>query len=93
MELVDRVLCLPGERSLGKEGLGKLQGSLHNGALQGQKIHGKNPTIPYFNNRHVYYLRVRECGRLCFDRCVFIWMCVIRITQKVLNRIPWNLVG
>jgi len=22
-----------------------------------------------------HYLRIRECGRLCFDRCVFIWMC------------------
>lgn len=37
MELVDGVLCLPGERSMGKERLRKLQGSLHNGALQGQK--------------------------------------------------------
>jgi len=21
------------------------------------------------------YLRIRECGRLCFDRCVFIYLC------------------
>lgn len=37
MEFVDRVLCLPRECSLGKERLRKLQGSLHNGALQEQK--------------------------------------------------------
>lgn len=46
MELVDRVLCLPRECSLGKERLRKLQGSLHNGALDGQKMQSsKNPTI------------------------------------------------
>jgi len=39
------------------------------------------------------YLRIRECRRLCFDRCIFICMCVIRITQQLLNRIAWNLLG
>lgn len=46
MELVDRVLRLPGECRLGEEGLGELQGSLHNGALHGQKIRsGKQKQI------------------------------------------------
>ena len=43
------------------------------------------------------YLRKIFCGRLCFDLCVFIYLficlSVIRITQKVFNRIAWNLVG
>jgi len=38
-----------------------------------------------------------KCGRLCFDRRVFIYLfiCirVTRITKNVLNRIAWNLVG
>lgn len=37
VELVDRVLCLSWEDRLGKEGLGKLQGCLHYGALRGYR--------------------------------------------------------
>lgn len=41
MKLVDHVFCLSRRCSLGKERLRKLQGSLHNGTLQEQKIQSK----------------------------------------------------
>lgn len=46
MELVDRVVWLPGDCSLGEEGLGKLQRGFDDGALQKQKVNGVKPGIP-----------------------------------------------
>lgn len=46
MELVDRVVWLPGDCSLGEEGLGKLQRGFDDGALQKQKVNGVKPRIP-----------------------------------------------
>lgn len=46
MELVDRVVWLPRDCSLGEEGLGKLQRGFDNCALQKQNVNGVKPGIP-----------------------------------------------